>query len=732
MSEIYASGGRAANGGARAERGPVPVPGSSAQQPSRPGVIPPTEIMRRRREKAAAEASAEELKRYPDPPSGSSRPSASGANPSSQQQSSGQQQQSSAHRRQSSGAGRAPGDTQQIPPYSRPAQQNPSAGPGGGPPESPMTSQQQTSFDTGASQSRPPRATQASGQPRPVATAGPSTQRPAHPQRQHSGSSGRPQQRTDPVLPGNAQGYAGATSGARTGGHSASASQGTTASSFPHAFERWETLSSHWEGLTSYWIHRLEQNNEELKNEPMLAQLSRQVTDLSAAGANLFHAVVELQRLRASSERKFQRWFFETRKESERQQEITAQMEAALVSERQARANDAQRWETQVEQARRIEVNAQKQVGEMRRELQISKDEARRAWEELGRREQQERERTMALNQGQAIDVGGFIVYPKQFQGSGQAGASQRPGTREGPLQEGPQDEYAYEPTTSPSNTDPFTESRPPRQEPASYPYASGSAYTTSGSTTGTVIPATTSAAQPATSSYRQAATAQASSGATAQNVRYPAYPGTSSGAPTSSGFYNQANTHLESGPTPPINMDDGSYVPSQSEEWLSEQDEEYEMDERGQIVHDAQGNPIPYRRGLHRIRSGEESDEFDHAEDARREQELVQQYGSSTAVSYPAVPAPSSSRVQQTYSTATSGPSMRPPQSSAPAAAAVPTSRPAADYSGSGYSPPWEVTHHHPSRLSDVLEMDEEERQSRVSEMSQGAQFGGNTGAPF
>ena len=76
-------------------------------------------------------------------------------------------------------------------------------------------------------------------------------------------------------------------------------------SSFPHAFERWETLSAHWEGLTSFWIRRLEENSNEVNREPISQQLARQVTDLSAAGANLFHAVVELQRLRASSERKF-------------------------------------------------------------------------------------------------------------------------------------------------------------------------------------------------------------------------------------------------------------------------------------------------------------------------------------------------------------------------------------------------------------------------------------------
>ena len=86
------------------------------------------------------------------------------------------------------------------------------------------------------------------------------------------------------------------------------ATQPSGRSAFPHAFERWENLSSHWEGLTSYWVRRLQENSNELNDKPLNQQMARQITDLSAAGANLFHAVVELQRLRASSERKFQRW----------------------------------------------------------------------------------------------------------------------------------------------------------------------------------------------------------------------------------------------------------------------------------------------------------------------------------------------------------------------------------------------------------------------------------------
>ncbi|KAK8067919.1 hypothetical protein PG996_007031 [Apiospora saccharicola] len=178
--------------------------------------------------------------------------------------------------------------------------------------------------------------------------------------------------------------------------------------SFPHAFERWETLSAHWEGLTSFWIRRLQQNSEEINQDPLSQQLSRQVTDLSSAGANLFHAVVELQRLRASSERKFQRWFFETRAEMERNQEVTAMLEAALEEERRSRA-EAVREATENAQG---SSKVQRQLSEMRKELQISKEEARRAWEELGRREQEERDRTSSLQLGHPTIVGGVQVVP--------------------------------------------------------------------------------------------------------------------------------------------------------------------------------------------------------------------------------------------------------------------------------------------------------------------------------
>lgn len=254
---------------------------------------------------------------------------------------------------------------------------------------------------------------------------------------------------------------------------------------FPHAFERWETLSSHWEGLTGYWIRKLEQNNNELSQDPLNQQMARQINDLSAAGANLFHAVVELQRLRASSERRFQRWFFDTRSEQEKAREVQADLErqvAALKLERDDVVELRQKADADRKRAEEL-------VKEMRRELQISKEEARRAWEELGRREQEERDRTASLRNGEPTVVGGVQVLPMiAGMPSRQNSSANRPSTREGPYPGGPtassmggqhetheQDPYNEEPSLT--ETDPFVETaqRPGQGYPTARPPTSSS-----------------------------------------------------------------------------------------------------------------------------------------------------------------------------------------------------------------------------------------------------------------
>ncbi len=238
--------------------------------------------------------------------------------------------------------------------------------------------------------------------------------------------------------------------------------------SFPHAFERWEALSAHWEGMTSFWIRKLQENTDEINQSPISAQLTRQVGDLSAAGANLFHAVVELQRLRASSERKFQRWFFDTRAEMERHREINAMLEAALAEEREGRAAAIRSAVANTESNSKV----QKHLSEMKKELLISKEEARRAWEELGRREQEERDRTLSLQQGLPTIVGGVQVVP-MTQGVSRQTSARDPRTQSqhaSPeyVTSHPQDypDYTQAPPAQPSTPAEAGPSAPYRQDP--------------------------------------------------------------------------------------------------------------------------------------------------------------------------------------------------------------------------------------------------------------------------
>ncbi|KAI0010424.1 hypothetical protein F4779DRAFT_627143 [Xylariaceae sp. FL0662B] len=310
--------------------------------------------------------------------------------------------------------------------------------------------------------------------------------------------------------------------------------------SFPHAFERWETLSAHWEGLTSFWIRRLEQSAQEIGNDPISSQLSRQVTDLSSAGANLFHAVVELQRLRASSERKFQRWFFETRAELERNQEVTAMLEAALEEERRNRA-DAIREAVEHEQGTS---KVQKQLAEMRKELTISKEEARRAWEELGRREQEERDRTMSLQLGHPTIVGGVQVVP-MTQGVSRGGAQRDPRSY-GPPESSEygqasgsrstRHEYAQAPPAQPASTS--AGATPTYQDPSSVhhqqSYGSEGTYSEEGSNIG-VEEYETPAAQP--SVYQP-------TGSSSQQPQYPSVPDYSGSGYSAPGWEEMGPRH--------------------------------------------------------------------------------------------------------------------------------------------------------------------------------------------
>ena len=502
-----------------------------------------------------------------------------------------------------------------------------------------------------------------------------------------------------------------------------SSQQRSTTSSFPHAFERWETLSSHWEGLTSFWIRRLNQNKDDLDREPLNQQMARQVTDLSAAGANLFHAVVELQRLRASSERKFQRWFFETRAEQERFRENQSKFEQRIQEERSAATNahaDLSKIQKERDTAISQRKTAEILVREKNRELAIAKEEARRAWEELGRREQEERDRTQSLKKGLATSVGGVHVVPMV-----QGGSTNRPATREGPgagsnpMQSAhvgsPTDEpgyTTYDAARSETDTDPFTEGghvgispniraeadRSLQSNATSQPY-----HQTSNTSTATVQATrtgTSSGPQQSSSQARTTPASSAPSGGTYLNYRPEgAAPITTQAG--SSSFYQHEGTSLHGpefaalqGQSRVSEGDERSYVPSVGDT-LSEED--YDLDENGEIQRDAQGNPIIHRRGP----GSEDSDEYDVQEQLDRERMYGRSYGSGIAgiagLEYGSGPPTAPGRQE----------------SSAP------------DYSGSGFGAGWEALprHHHPTRLSDVLEEDERSRAtpSRASQNSRG-----------
>ncbi|TID16953.1 hypothetical protein E6O75_ATG09719 [Venturia nashicola] len=800
--------GRASNGGARG--GPVPVGGSG-----RPGVVPPTEIMRRRAERAAAQAAAaEEQRRLQTAQATAAVQPVDPQSQSSSRRHSRRQSEADANRRSSA---RPVSDQRPEDPRSSMSHQTTltNAPPPLGPPQAERTSYEQPPPRTRAN-------THGSVQPRPALSQtqpGPSgTQRMSGPP---NDPQYEPETDSSPLMDDRQhgqqtpQGQRPAPTASRPG--------------FPHAFQRWEDLSAKWEGLTGYWLRRIDQTAEETRDQPLNTQLSRQITDLSAAGGNLFHALVELQRLRASSERKFQRWFFETRKNEERTHEVSAQLERTLVAERQARADDIASWESKVEQAKRTESNASKLLGEMRRELEISKGESRRAWEELGRREEEERERVAALKEGQAIVVGGYTVHPKQFQQESTLGESmsqsqsqsqsQRPATSHGQSQAAAEREYQENPS-SPTNTDPFTEMRPSQSTtaPSTRPWqpeaAAVGAATALAASQGHLHPKQQPGRASASSSGFNPSTYVPSGAPQPRIIGYqndqPVYESRGS-------IYSQQNANLQPTVTAAMGSPTATYAThSNTDDYGSELEEGYEMDEQGNVVRDASGRPIPYRRGLHRLASHSEDSEGSdiereathsaaveeyerqeaqmqaaprqreqearqalareqqawEAEQARHQQRMAQlqleaaHTGSSTAISYPSVPASSSapSTVRPYYGSRTPSPpqpqttSMRMPTTEATAGeipprsffgtpspppemrtsagssgafiqSAPPVPAAPADYSGAGYGARWDPVHHQPTRLSDVME-EEDEARSRISSRSLG--LGRSSGAPF
>ncbi|RKF58711.1 hypothetical protein OnM2_066018 [Erysiphe neolycopersici] len=427
-----------------------------------------------------------------------------------------------------------------------------------------------------------------------------------------------------------------------------------TRSSFPHAFERWETLSAHWEGLTSFWIRRLEENGREIERDPLLQQLSRQVTDLSAAGANLFHAVVELQRLRASSERKFQRWFFETRTEQERNQEIQASIERKLQTEIEARVAAVAQAATE----ERERLNAEKQLAEVKRELQISKEEAKRAWEELGRREKEERARTTSLREGLPTVIGGVEVVPMITGPPNRSGTARRT-------------DYTVE--RSESNRD----GNNPNETNSGNPGYSQRPYDVSDSYHDTSDSRRTPVAQNATISN--------------PILNDPSFPGQIHGEKSAdTGTFQpvietSSNTEQKS-PQP---------TPESLEDYSDQEEDEYEMDSQEDVESKNFGNSASYQSELDYIRGSEQYES---------DMERLRQYGRVPDVEYGRGIQVTAEYLQN------------------PGSYSVPDIEigDTADYTDldqQGYSsgPEWSNVprHHHPTRLSDVMEEDERSRTS-------------------
>lgn len=234
----------------------------------------------------------------------------------------------------------------------------------------------------------------------------------------------------------------------------------------------------------------------------------------------------------------------------------------------------------------------------MRKELSISKEEARRAWEELGRREQMERDRTMSLQSGQPTVVGGVQVVPMT-----QGGSSRHASVRA-------QDTYQpeYDRDYPPGSTTP-----PQGQQPAST-----TATTAAGGGDGYLQPV-----PPGTGGYR---------------------------GPSSEGGYSEG---------------------------------EYVIDANGNFILDAHGNKIPFAAAPSTY-TGSDTEAEEYVTPATTNPPSGKQ------------DSPSTSGGGSQWTGAYSNPQ---------------------DYSGQGYGTPgWDTVprHHHPTRLSDVMEEDDE--RSRTS----------------
>jgi len=507
----------------------------------------------------------------------------------------------------------------------------------------------------------------------------------------------------------------------------------------------------------------MESNDEQIRQEPMAQQMSRQIVDLTSAGANLFHAVVELQRLRASSEKKFQRWFAETREKLRVAEETRNGLERQLRDERERGGNERYFSKGEREQSKdtatREEVAAQAEViarseeekqilnrliAEMKRELQITREEARRAWEELGRREQEERNRITLLNEGHPISVGGVQVVPTLGMAS-RGNSLRRPEQHEQGLppqtpaasqaRGGAPYDYEQQHEPSPTDTDPFSSgAAQPPQSPVRNPAYMPTGFTSYAS--GTMPPFTYSSGAGLQAGSRsnpqireQQQQQQQSSQSTTQHSQQPGSPHSSVQQQRSTPFYHHNSSFLHhdqptSQQSPESNPGDASSrVPHHDETEQSSRSQGGTLSNITSAVAaglhtltDAVGLTHPDPSASTHAESShaqsksraEDDDDSNDDEEAERERARAALYKTTAAP-----PQPSAARPHEL----------------------------AADYEGAGYDDGssehhdqglqatagavvlegGDHRHHHPTRLSDVVEEDERSRTTRRSSGSEG-----------
>jgi len=284
----------------------------------------------------------------------------------------------------------------------------------------------------------------------------------------------------------------------------------------------------------------------------------------------------------------------------------------------------------------------------------------------------------------------------------------------------GEEDYYHEEP--SPTNTDPFTESKRMHYEPTQHQQQQTMQnqpmhhdQEVSSLAAGTYQPYPMSSPHDGTTSAASGASAQTAIPMQGQR------PGSAGQRPSSANQSSVPRTH-----NLPIVSSDGQFYQHQPQEtYLHSSQPDLSLPGVPQNLHQqssyvtSEGDneysteqPSGYRRGPHQStiteeEVGEEEDDYDTAADVRREAEIAARYrnpvigtggGAELLPEAPTIPA-TSAQAMASYE-----PSPPPTQQ-----------LPGPDYEGEGYGE-WDTlrtAHHHPTRLSDVLE-EEEERSSR------------------